>query len=1075
MKKSICLTAVAALALASCSQDDLMDNGISGDNGNAIVFESYLGKSAQSRATVVTTESLQKEGFTVDAYYTGTEDFSPEATGSVFMKGTKVTYNEGKAAWTYSPLKYWPNNTGDKVSFFAYGPYGNTNIKLNTDAVSSIDFTVQNNVLEQVDFIYNNQADNSTINRNKPTVSEKVKFQFQHALSRIGFTVAAAVDETSVGTVKLDGNSRINVKKVALVNSDATSYTEGAAGSFYETGTLDMLDGKWDNLSGTQSFTLAGKEHFYRTVTDKDVENSTNDIDVVQLHKFNQSQRLLNDDSYLMIIPTDISENTDAKTSFKIYIEYDVITEDDDNADVSKITNKILSANALDVKFEAGKAYNFNLILGMTSVKFDVDEVVDWDNADSTDEWLPENESAAPVWDEESSAFLIYNAAQLATMRDKINNDESYNTESRAGEKKYAEASYKQMADIDLSGFENWTPIGASESNPFKGKYDGLKHTIKRLKLNNSDENSRVGLFGFVQNAKIDNINITDCSMTGKHIGAIAGMSINSVIKDCTTSGTGTNVEYCGGIVSNNAANGEIIKCTNNISFTDGKSIGGICYNNTYRIAACVNNAAISGTLYIGGITFYSTGAIIACYNVGNINNIGNCCGGIAAYTDGSSPKIIASYSKGTVQNTYNSGCIMGGSLNNAVIDNCYYFNESSDVPGIGSVDGGTDNTVRISNDDWSEAMNAMNQALARQHQNASEIEKEFYNWKYIGGKGSAPLELETGCVPIEEGKTTEIDGLTYSLNKNVFYISSVEDLETMANLINNNKTYKVSGDSGEKEFAKATYLQTADIDCSDVDWNKYTNSMIGTFSGIFDGGNYEIKKYTSQYGLITTNNGTLKNIHFTNANVVEASNGVLVYNSGQVINCSYEGGFSTQNIYTGALVNSNRAGGIIIGCSFDGTYSSSEVYNGPIAGNNVFYIIGCYSSGNLIAVDNTINNTINGIATDVYDCNFIGCYTTAEFTGPHIYPITASYQCKEFKANYHKATVKDNDNGSLHESGATEIDGTTVTWASAVEAMNEAISEALKNLDCGNFKYVENTNDATKKAWPYILVEIDN
>lgn len=169
-------------------------------------------------------------------------------------------------------------------------------------------------------------------------------------------------------------------------------------------------------------------------------------------------------------------------------------------------------------------------------------------------------------------------------------------------------------------------------------------------------------------------------------------------------------------------------------------------------------------------------------------------------------------------------------------------------------------------------------------------------------------------------------------------------------------------------------------------------------------------------------------------------------------------------------MVTTNNADGIIIGCSFDGTYSSSDVYNGPIAGNNGFYIIGCYSSGNLIAV----NHTIYGIATDVYNCNFIGCYTTAEFTGPHIYPITDSSQCNEFKANYHKATVKDH-NGSLHESDATEIDGTTVTWASAVEAMNEAISEALNNLDCGNFKYVENTDEATKEARPYILVEIDN
>lgn len=1068
MKKSICLTAVAALALASCSQDDLMDNGISGDNGNAIVFESYLGKSAQSRATVITTESLQKEGFTVDAYYTGTEDFGPEATGSVFMKGTKVTYNEGKAAWTYSPLKYWPNNTGDKVSFFAYGPYGNTNIKLNTDAVSSIDFTVQNNVLKQVDFIYNNQYDNSTINCNKPTVSEKVKFQFQHALSRIGFTVAAAVDETSVGTVKLDGNSRINVKKVALVNGDATSYTEGATGPFYEAGTLDMLNGNWGNLSGTQSFTLAGKEHFYRTVTDKDVENSTNDIDVVQLHKFNQSQRLLNDDSYLMIIPTDISENTDAKTSFKIYIEYDVITEDDDNADVSKITNKILSANALDVKFEAGKAYNFNLILGMTSVKFDVDEVVDWDNADSTDEWLPENESAAPVWDEESAAFLIYNATQLATMRDKINNDESYNTESRAGEKKYAEASYKQMADIDLSGFENWTPIGTSNSNPFKGKYDGLKHTIKRLKLNNSDENSYVGLFGYVQGAKIDNINITDCSMTGKYIGAIAGMSINSIIKDCTTSGTGTNVQFCGGIVSDNAANGEIIKCTNNISFTGDEGIGGICYSNTYRIAACVNNAGISGTLLVGGITSYSTGAIIACYNVGNINNTGNCCGGIVACTDGSSPTIIASYSKGTVQKTYNSGGIMGGLLNNTVIDNCYYFNERSDVPGIGSVNGGTDNTVRISNDDWSEAMNAMNLALARQHQNASEIYKEFYNWKYIDGDGSAPLELESGCVEKALlGKGTESDP---------YQIHDAADLKLMADLINNKTSARAN--CVAYDSVDAYYKQMENIDFNDAEWGDLLFGLIKNFYGNFDGCNFEIQNFKINYkrGLIATNYGTVKNVRLTNGSMSSPLDGVFGDNNGTIINCSFAGTVEEPSVYTGTIVGNNKKEGKLIGCSFNGTFTAINLVNGALCGTNYGIVAGCYSSGKISITSYDASNKCGGIVgnNDNYynSAAVIGCYTTAEFEtkAGKLYPITANDKGGSMSFNYHKAITS--ENSQLSDDRSIEIDGTTVTWASAVEAMNEAISEALNNLDCGNFKYVENTDDATKEAFPYILVE---
>lgn len=1058
MKKRSYLLIAAALALASCSQDDLMDNGMTGDNGNAITFESYLGKSAQSRATVVTTESLKKEGFTVDAYYTGTDDFSNTSTGSEFMKGTKVTYNEDKAAWTYSPLKYWPNNTDDKVSFFAYGPYGNTNIVRNTTTVSSIDFTVQNDVRNQVDFIYNKQVDNSTLNQTKPTVSEKVKFQFQHALSRIGFTVAAAVDETSVGTVKLDGNSRINVKKVALVSGDATSYTEGAAGPFYTNGTLDMLEGKWSDLDGAQSFTLAGKNHFYRTVTDKDVENSTNDIDVVQLHKFNQSQRLLNDSAYVMIIPTDISEITDAKTSFKIYIEYDVITEDDDNADVSKITNKILSKNALDVTFEAGKAYNFNLILGMTSVKFDVDEVVDWNNADSTDEWLPENESAEPVWDEESGTFLIYNATQLASMRDKINNDESYNTVSRAG-KKYAEASYKQMADIDLSGFENWIPIGNYNSrnesgNKFQGCYDGCGFEIKNLQINSDAQ--YVGLFGYIYNATIKNVTISSGSVTSSDSHADAGGIVGYA--SCSLN----SMSY-------------IINCKNSADVTAKVAwgcAGGISGGSYQTIIACVNTGNITGaSSYVGGIAArtFSEGGIYASYNTGTINS-GNYAGGIVGSTN---RDVVACYSRGKVPGGSNKKGGVVGEVDftsfTKSLKACFY--SATGVSAAYQTKGSADYETLItdvpheSTTDWSEAMNTMNQALARLHKDASDSDKKLYNWHYVKGSDSTPLTLETGCVEI--AKKTALKGK--GTEQDPYQISDAEDLKLMVNFIKNQTT--PASDCKEYNSAETYYLQVGDIDFKEEEWDLIV-SQIDEFCGNFDGGNYEMKNFELTRGLIYTNKGTLKNIHFTNANVVAASRSAIHDNYGKVINCSYKGKFSTKNVYEGALVGRNYDKGIMIGCSFNGTYTSSAVYNGPIAGNNYSYMIGCYSSGSIIGTGSDAG--INGIANEVYQKSiFIGCYTTAEFTAArnYIYPIACDSDCKNFKANYNKATTT-NDK-SFNQESSIKIDGTTVTWASAVDEMNAAISDALKDLGCGNFKYVENTDNATKQAWPYVLKEI--
>ena len=37
------------------------------------------------------------------------------------MYNQKVAYSASE--WGYTPVKYWPNTEGDKISFFAYAPY----------------------------------------------------------------------------------------------------------------------------------------------------------------------------------------------------------------------------------------------------------------------------------------------------------------------------------------------------------------------------------------------------------------------------------------------------------------------------------------------------------------------------------------------------------------------------------------------------------------------------------------------------------------------------------------------------------------------------------------------------------------------------------------------------------------------------------------------------------------------------------------------------------------------------------------------------------------------------------------
>ncbi|MCG8499492.1 MAG: hypothetical protein MJB12_03660, partial [Firmicutes bacterium] len=71
-------------------------------------------------------------------------------------------------------------------------------------------------------------------------------------------------------------------------------------------------------------------------------------------------------------------------------------------------------------------------------------------------------------------------------------------------------AHYKLTTDIDLSGYENWEPIGTANA-PFVGALDGTGHTIGGLSIDRSIND--VGLFGSIAgNSRLENITL--------HIGA---------------------------------------------------------------------------------------------------------------------------------------------------------------------------------------------------------------------------------------------------------------------------------------------------------------------------------------------------------------------------------------------------------------------------------------------------------------------------------------------------------------------------------------------------------------------------
>lgn len=149
------MAATAIVLTGSCSSSDELNNN-SGNNSNnnneevPVTFGSYLGGSANTRAGVtgdMSTTSLQKDGFGVFAYYTRTSTYQQERKTATpnFMYNTQVTSTDG-SAWTYSPLRYWPNDNVSEdgtaqsqyVSFFTYAPYVSNLSGTETSGITSL-------------------------------------------------------------------------------------------------------------------------------------------------------------------------------------------------------------------------------------------------------------------------------------------------------------------------------------------------------------------------------------------------------------------------------------------------------------------------------------------------------------------------------------------------------------------------------------------------------------------------------------------------------------------------------------------------------------------------------------------------------------------------------------------------------------------------------------------------------------------------------------------------------------------------------------------------------------------------
>lgn len=183
------------------------------------------------------------------------------------------------------------------------------------------------------------------------------------------------------------------------------------------------------------------------------------------------------------------------------------------------------------------------------------------------------------------------------------------------------------------------SPISASSTYPFMGNYDGNGYKITGLVCKSSTGAS--GLFGYIKDAKINNVVIESSAMYGStYVGGIAGNVLGtSSLSNCsfdgsvilTTSSPSTSV-YAGGIAGKVDKASAIIGCTFNGS-TDARVsaltvfAGGIAGSNAGTVAICSSDCTVfaNSQNYLassGGITGENLGTMSGCKATGKINAV---------------------------------------------------------------------------------------------------------------------------------------------------------------------------------------------------------------------------------------------------------------------------------------------------------------------------------------------------------------------------------------------------------------------------------------------------------------------
>ena len=200
---------------------------------------------AGEEATKTTSLSAIYNNFRVFAFYQpgviggSAGEWAPLTWTSNFMYDQAVTYNDD--AWTYSPVKYWPNNAENTITFWAYSPYyGDTSILKLRETNSSDDYgntipgipDIQFTTDGSKDLLVSEIAKNQSYRGGDPA-NGTVPLIFHHALCKVDFRVRKN-DPSNLYDIVLKSISLKTLNTTAVLRA-------GNWGLGWGSGTIDVL------------------------------------------------------------------------------------------------------------------------------------------------------------------------------------------------------------------------------------------------------------------------------------------------------------------------------------------------------------------------------------------------------------------------------------------------------------------------------------------------------------------------------------------------------------------------------------------------------------------------------------------------------------------------------------------------------------------------------------------------------------------------------------------------------------------------------------------------------------------